>query len=41
MVVACAEGTVRVTEAHPAGRKRMSVNEWARGRGVAIGDLLE
>lgn len=41
MLVACAEGTVRVTEAHPAGRKRMSVNEWARGRGVAIGDLLE
>jgi len=41
MLVACAEGTVRVTEAHPSGRKRMSVNEWARGRGVAVGDLLE
>ncbi|MGH7625247.1 MAG: methionyl-tRNA formyltransferase [Gemmatimonadaceae bacterium] len=41
MLVACAEGTVRVTEAHPSGRKRMSVNDWARGRGVAVGDLLE
>ena len=38
MLVACGEGAVRVAQAQPAGRKRLSALEWERGRGVGIGD---
>lgn len=37
MVVACGEGAVRVGDVQPAGKRRMHVTEWARGRGVATG----
>ena len=40
LVVATARGAVRVQEVHPAGRKRQSAGDWARGRGVAVGDVL-
>ncbi len=40
LVVACGSDAVRIAEVHPAGRKRQATAEWARGRGVAIGDRL-
>jgi methionyl-tRNA formyltransferase len=39
MTVKCgAGGAVRVVAVQPAGKKRMSPEEWARGRGIAVGD---
>ena len=40
MLVACGDGAVRVSQAQPAGRKRVTADEWRRGRGVAVGDRL-
>jgi methionyl-tRNA formyltransferase len=41
MTVACGDGTaVRIVAVQPAGKKRMSPEAWARGRGVAVGDVL-
>ena len=40
MLVACGEGTVRILDVHPAGKKRQTAREWAAGRGVSINDLL-
>jgi methionyl-tRNA formyltransferase len=31
-------GAVRITAVQPAGKKRMSPEQWARGRGIAVGD---
>jgi methionyl-tRNA formyltransferase len=41
LVVACGEGAVRIADVHPAGQKRLSAAQWARGRGVRIGDRFE
>jgi methionyl-tRNA formyltransferase len=38
MTVACGRDAVRVVAVQPAGKKRMSPDEWARGRGLAVGD---
>ncbi len=38
MVVMCADTAVRVQDVQPAGKSRMRSAEWARGRGVAVGD---
>jgi methionyl-tRNA formyltransferase len=38
MTVACGGGAVQVLAVKPAGKRRMSPEEWARGRGVAVGD---
>jgi methionyl-tRNA formyltransferase len=40
MLVATGDGAVRVAFVQPAGKKRMTPAEWARGRGVKIGDVL-
>lgn len=40
MLVRCRTGAVKVTSVKPAGRQRMSVKEWERGRGIAMGDML-
>jgi methionyl-tRNA formyltransferase len=37
LVVACGEGSVRLVQVQPAGKKRMAPDEWARGRGIAVG----
>ena len=37
MIVACGTGSVRVAAVQPAGKRRMAPDEWARGRGVAVG----
>jgi len=38
LLVACAEGAVRIGEVHPAGHKRLAAAQWVRGRGVTEGD---
>jgi len=40
IVVACGGGAVRVLEVQPAGKKRLSAADWARGRGISQGDRL-
>ncbi|HEV3049358.1 MAG TPA: methionyl-tRNA formyltransferase [Longimicrobium sp.] len=38
VLVACGMGAVRVREVQPPGKRRMPAGDWARGRGVAVGD---
>ena len=40
MTVACGDGRVRIAEVQPAGRARLTPADWARGRGIRIGDQL-
>jgi methionyl-tRNA formyltransferase len=40
MVMAGDGNVVAVTDVQPAGKKRMRAQEWGRGRGVVVGDLL-
>ncbi|HEY3459626.1 MAG TPA: methionyl-tRNA formyltransferase [Casimicrobiaceae bacterium] len=41
MTVACGEGAARITVVQPAGKRRLTPNEWARGRGAAVGDRFD
>jgi methionyl-tRNA formyltransferase len=41
LVVAAARGAIAVSEVQPAGKSRLSVGAWVRGRGVATGQRLE
>ena len=41
LVIACGEGAARVTVVQPAGKRRLSPNDWARGRGAVPGDRFE
>jgi len=41
VVVGCGAGAVSIAEVHPAGRKRVTAVEWARGRGVSVGQRFE
>ena len=38
VLIACGEGAVRVREVQPPGKRRMTADEWVRGRGVSVGD---
>jgi methionyl-tRNA formyltransferase len=41
IVVGCGGGSaVRVIDVQPQGKRRMSAEEWTRGRGVAVGDVM-
>ena len=40
MLVACGDGAVRVLQVQAPGKRRISALEFARGRGVAVGDIL-
>jgi len=40
MTVACGVGAVRIASVHPAGKRRVSPSEWARGRGIGVGERL-
>lgn len=40
LLAACGAGQVRVRAVQPAGRRRVDAVEWARGRGVTVGDRL-
>ncbi len=41
LLVACGVDAVWLREVQPAGRRRMRVGDWIRGRGVAEGDRFE
>ncbi|HEY3011241.1 MAG TPA: methionyl-tRNA formyltransferase [Gemmatimonadales bacterium] len=41
LVVAAARGAVAVKEVQPAGKPRLSVEDWVRGRGISPGQRLE
>lgn len=38
--IACGDGVVRITDAQPAGKRRLTMSELARGRGLRAGDRL-
>ena len=40
MIVACADGAVRITQVQPAGKTRMAPEVLARGRGLEVGEKL-
>jgi methionyl-tRNA formyltransferase len=40
MMVACGEGTVRIADVHPSGKRRLHAYEWAAGRGIAPGNVF-
>lgn len=40
MTVACGAGALRILAVQPAGKRRLSPEEWMRGRGVSAGDRL-
>ena len=41
LVVAARTGAIAVSEVQPAGRNRLTVDEWVRGRGIAAGGRFE
>jgi methionyl-tRNA formyltransferase len=41
LVVAGGTGAIAVREVQPAGRNRLTVEEWVRGRGIAVGSRFE
>ena len=41
LVVAGGTGAIAVSEVQPAGRNRLTVEEWVRGRGIAAGGRFE
>lgn len=41
LLVACAGSAVRILQVQAAGKKRMSGDDWVRGRGMAVGDRFE
>ncbi len=41
MLVRCREGAVRIAFVQPSGKSRITPAEWARGRGIHIGDMFE
>ena len=40
LVVGCGDGALAVREVQPAGRTRLPVQEWVRGRGISLGARL-
>jgi methionyl-tRNA formyltransferase len=41
MLVACGGGAVRISLVQPAGKRRLAPQDWANGRGVAVGDRFD
>lgn len=40
IIVSCGDGPVCIRDVQPAGRNRMRSSEWARGRGISVGDAF-
>ncbi|HET6579440.1 MAG TPA: methionyl-tRNA formyltransferase [Gemmatimonadales bacterium] len=40
LVVGCGDGALAVQEVQPAGKRRLPVTDWVRGRGIAVGARL-
>ena len=41
LVIACGNGALAVREAQPAGKTRLAVGDWVRGRGISAGRQFE
>ena len=41
LLIACGSGAVRVLAVQPSGKKPLAPLEWARGRGIAVGDRFD
>jgi methionyl-tRNA formyltransferase len=41
MLIACGGGAVRIAAVQPAGKRRLTPQQWANGRGVAVGDRFD
>ena len=41
LLVACGSGAVRVLAVQPAGKRRLAPVDWARGRGLTVGDRFD
>ena len=41
LLIACGGGAIRLTDVHPAGKKRLAAAQWVRGRGMNIGDRFD
>ena len=41
LVIAAGSGAIAVSEVQPAGRNRLTVEEWVRGRGITAGSRFE
>ena len=41
MLVACGGGAVRIAAVQPSGKRRLTPQDWTRGRGVAVGDRFD
>jgi methionyl-tRNA formyltransferase len=40
LIVAAGNDAIRISDVQPSGRSRMTAAEWARGRGISVGDIL-
>jgi len=40
IIVSCGDGPICIRDVQPAGRTRMRSSEWARGRGISVGDTF-
>ena len=38
IIISCGDGPICIRDVQPSGRTRMPSSEWARGRGVSVGD---
>lgn len=38
IIVSCGDGPICIRDVQPSGRTRMRSSEWARGRGISVGD---
>jgi len=38
LIIACGIDALRIAEVQPSGKKRMSAQEWTRGRGIVVGE---
>ena len=41
LVIACGNGALAVREVQPAGKTRLAVGDWVRGRGISAGRQFE
>jgi methionyl-tRNA formyltransferase len=41
LIVAGGTGAIAVSEVQPAGRNRLTVEEWVRGRGITAGSRFQ
>lgn len=40
-IIACGDGVVRITDAQPAGKRRLTMTELSRGRGIGVGNRFD